>query len=199
MSDALTDRERFLALCYNGPLLSGDCIVVLAGEDAQPRAEVAAGLFTRGAAPALLVTGLPARDAHRDSADETVVRLLALGVAPERITVDGRALHTRHQAERVVAEARAREWKRLLLVASAYHIPRAVLTFVAAMRDAGHELHLIPVGASHASWLKCPEGMTDTRLDLLGVELAKCETYAEKGDCATFAEGVAYVARVEGA
>jgi uncharacterized SAM-binding protein YcdF (DUF218 family) len=186
----LTDRERFLALCYNGPLHTADAIVVLAGEDAPARAQVAAGLFRGQAAPFALVVGRAATEGPHYGAEETAGMLRTQGVAPARIEVDATAAHTGEQAARIVATARERRWKRILLVASAYHVPRAMLTVVAAMARAGLEtLHVVPVPAAHAPWFQSPHGMDATRMDRFARELEKCETY---DGVATWAEGLAY-------
>lgn len=193
-----TPREQYLALVYSGPLMTADAIVVLAGEDAKPRADVAAGLFLREAAKEMLVTGLPATDGHRIGAEDTSVLILAHGCAPDRITVDRQAMNTREQAVGAVAEARTRGWRRILLVASSYHIPRALLTFVKACADAGLDLHIVPVPTSQSPWTGAPDLMRDDRLALFDREMEKCIEYAAKGDCATFADGVEYLRRWEG-
>lgn len=194
----MSAREQYLALVYNGPLMTADAIVVLAGEDAKPRADVAAGLFLREAAKEMLVTGLPETLEHRESAADVSVRILAHGCAPDRITVDNRSENTRQQAERVVAEAKGRGWRRILLVASIYHIPRALLTFVQAMADAGLDtLHIVPVPAYAAS-VGVPEHMRDDRMALLAREMEKCDEYAAKGDCASYEAGIAYLRQWEG-
>ena len=180
--------------------MTADAIVVLAGEDAKPRADVAAGLFMREAAREMLVTGLPQTIEHRTSADDTTVLILAHGIAPDRVTVDRRQLNTRDQATAAVALAQRKGWRRILLVASAHHIPRALLTFVQAMADADcHDtLHVVPVPASQARWHEAPALMRDDRLALLARELEKCDEYAAKGDCASYEAGMAYLRQWEG-
>ena len=191
----MSDRAHFLAMVLNAPILGADAIVVLAGQDAAPRASVAWGLFTRGVAAAMLVTGRATTLREHESADDVMVRILAHGLAPDRITLDRKSDNTREQAVRMVAEAQARGWRRILLVASAYHIPRAMLTFVQAIDEAHADLRVVPVAAgpaiADAPWTGVPERMTQTRLALLSRELEKCEAYTEH--VASFARGVAYL------
>jgi uncharacterized SAM-binding protein YcdF (DUF218 family) len=125
---------------------------------------------------------------------------MAHGLAPDRITVDAQSPHTRAQALRVIAESKAQSWSRLLIVASAYHLPRAFLTFLQAADDAGiaDTCHLVPVPVLHAPWSGCPKDMTETRLALLARETQKVETYRGFGHCATYARGVAYLQAWEG-
>ncbi len=195
MTDSLA-REQFLACLYGGPLLTADAIVLLAGEDSQPRADVAFGLFTRGAAPGILVTGRATTDGPHTSADDAATMLMAHGCAPDRITVDRQAEHTRGQALRLITAARAGDWRRILLVASAYHLPRAFLTVVKALDEAALTLHVVPVAASQAPWFGCPAGMTETRLERLATDLAKCATYGDH--VASWSEGLDHLRHWEG-
>lgn len=193
MSD-LTDRERFFAVLFNGPLLTGDAIVVLAGEDADERGNTATELFRQGAAPVIVCSGALHDPPRRISGDELAALLMSRGVAPDRLLVEAGSQHTGEQARHVVEMARLNDWKRLLLVASPYHLPRATLTFIKALGDS--VIRLVPVPASQLRWWESPPGMTTSRLDLLTTEAEKVEAY--QADVATWAEGVAYFQRWEG-
>lgn len=194
----MTDRDRFLAAVFNGPLVPADAIALLAGEDNAPRCETALELFKRGAGGGILVTGGERRD-HRAGAAETGVALLSKGVAPDRLLVDPDSPHTRGQAESIVRLVGEKKWTSLLLVASAYHLPRAVLTCVRALDEAGMRdtLRLLPV-AGVSPWFTAPEGMTETRLALFDRELAKIEEYGAMGHVASYADGLAYLQSWEG-
>ena len=196
----MTDRERYLALVLTQPDLRADALAVLAGEDAEPRAAYGCELARRGAAPIVLVTGRASTEGPHTSAHDTSALVMAHGLAPDRITVDAQSPHTRAQALRVIAEAKAQSWHRLLVVASAYHLPRAFLTFLQAADEAevSATCHLVPVPVLHAPWSGCPARMTETRLALLERDLAKVETYRGLGHCASYARGVAYLQAWEG-
>ena len=188
----ISDRERFLAAVYTGPLLRADAIVVLCGEDAAERANAAAELFRQGAAERIICTG-GLHDGVRCVDAEHVSGLLmgAHAISPDRITVEFASLNTHEQAEHVIEMAVTNEWKSLLLVASAYHLPRAVLTFIESI--GGRDIRVVGVPAAQLSWFTPPPGMTQTRLELLGVDLAKVEEYAEH--CATWTEGLDHLKR----
>lgn len=188
-----TDRERFLAALYTGPLLRGDCIVVLAGEDGEARAQTAAELFRQGAAPGLFVTGGLHTPPRRTGAEALAGVLLGAGIAPDRIITDTTAMHTGDQAKAAIDLAMDRGWKQLLLVASPYHLPRAFLTFVYRLHVAmQHDtIRIVPVPASNVRWFEAPEGLETERWELLDIELDKCHAYVN--DVATFAAGLDYL------
>lgn len=188
----LTDRERFLALLYTGPLLKADAIVVLAGEDAEPRCAVAAQLFTQGAAPVVYVTGGRNEPPRHLDATTCAGMLYGHGIAPDRVVIEPDAKHTRDQAVAIVAKAVAEGWKRLLVVASTYHVVRAYLTLLRALQEAGQDeaIRVLMVPASQSPWWGSPSGCHETRLALYSGEMAKCETYFEQGHVASIGDGI---------
>ena len=193
----ISDRERFCAVLAAGPLLQADAIIVLAGEDGVARAQTAIELFRAGAAPVIILAG----DRHDPprilSGAALSATVLGGGVAPDRI-LHAPAAHTQEQAKLIASLAEQKQWKRLLLVASPYHMPRAFLTFVRSLTLLGlHEtLHLVPMPAAHGKWFQPPPGADQTRLALLGGEFEKCAQYVEH--VATWAEGLDYLAYWEG-
>jgi len=176
-------RSTFLAMLYSQPLRQADAIVLLAGEDGMARAEVALQLFKQHAAPTIIVTGGKDDGVRWFGADRLAGWLMGQGVAPGRITTDTGSENTREQAAQV-ADITAGP---ILLIASAYHLPRAFLTFAPAL-----DARITPVAAT-PPWCEAPHGMTETRLDLLATELAKIEEYRALGHVATYEAGIAYL------
>jgi uncharacterized SAM-binding protein YcdF (DUF218 family) len=194
-----TLREKFNAVLTNGPMLRADAIIVLCGEDCTPRLQVAHGLFMQSAAPVVVLTG-GRDDAPRwTGAARAATELWGLGVAPDRIKLDGESLNTWEQAQAVAGMVREKQWGRILLVASAYHMPRAFLTFLRAMQHAECEyrVQMIPVSVSHVSWNAPPAGMDTPRLSLLSEEYDKIDNYGASGYVATYEEGLEYLAHWE--
>ena len=198
MSD-LTNRERFCAVLWSGPLLSADAIIVLAGEDGVARAQTAVELFRSGAAPVIVLSGGLHQPPRIQSGEHLSSIVLGGGVAPDRIFHEP-ALHTQEQATAITALSVEQHWRRLLLVASPYHLPRAFLTFVRALHQAQqHEtIRLVAVPASHTFWFHAVPGAPaeETRLATLAVEFEKCGRYAEH--VATWSEGLDYLRYWEG-
>lgn len=189
-------REQFCAVLFNGPLLKGDCIVLLEG-DGEARIPTTVEMFRQGAAPRILVTGGLDNPPFCLSAHTLAAKLMGLGVAPSAIDVDADAMNTWEQAHNTLVRAQKEGWKRLLLVASPFHAPRAFLTFLGALLDRGldDDIHLVIVPAAEVPWFQVPEGETVDRVELLAREFAKCGEYE---GVASWAEGLAYLKAWEG-
>jgi uncharacterized SAM-binding protein YcdF (DUF218 family) len=125
---------------------SSDAVVLLGGmvphgrvqrgsppryEDGVERLLTTYDLLRKGEAGVAIVSG-GVVDARGDEAVEASVlaeQLAAWGIARERLVVDLRALNTRQNAIEVARLARERGLRRLLLVTSAFHMPRAAGCF----------------------------------------------------------------------
>lgn len=192
-------RERFTAVLFTGPLLQANAIVCLCGEDAKARAETANSLFQSRGAPILCLSGGRHEPPSIQGADSVRAQLMGRGIASDRITIENASQNTRQQAENVLQIAKKAEWTHALLVASPYHLPRAFLTFVKAMDDAKIDtLRIVGVPSSHSPWLGSPEGMTETRLELLSREYVKIDEYQAKGHVASYERGLEYLKVWEG-
>ena len=187
-------REQFLAAVYTGPLLKADAIVVLSGEDAEQRAVAALEMFRQGAAPVIVCSGRRDSAPRWIGAERLAGLLMAKSVPPKVLIVEHGSQNTHEQARNVIEMAEANDWHRLCIVASAYHLPRAMLTFIKAIGT--RPIHVVAVPASQLTWWGSPPGMDVTRLELFNIEMAKVKEYGEH--CATFAEGLAYIERFEG-
>lgn len=184
---------EYLAALFTAPLLTADAIVVLCGEDAEGRGDVAVELLTQQAAPVIVCAGGLDDPPRRMDGVTLSTQLLTKGIAPDRLIVESGSQNTHEQAVHVVEMAEANQWKRLLIVASAYHLPRAFLTFIKAVGD--RDLRLVPMAPTHLSWWYAPPGMDTPRIELLKTDLAKIAQYADH--CATVDEGIAYLERTD--
>lgn len=191
----MTPRESFLMHLLTGPLLKADAIVVLCGEDAAERASVGLQLFKQGAADRLVLSGGRHEPPAILGAEHVAGHLLGMGLSPAVLTVEHGSQNTHEQAVNVCDLAVTNGWRRLLLVASGYHLPRAFLTFVAAAPD---DLHLIPIPASQSPWHQCPPGLDRTRAELFCVEGVKITEYQALGHCASYEAGLDYLKQWEG-
>lgn len=187
-----------MVLAY-GPLLHADAIVVLMGEDAEVRLRTGLNLLAARGAPMLVLSGgrseppavMDAKDGHR--------KLLGLGVDPEFIRLEDQSQNTHEQAAHVVAIAVAEQWRNLLVVASPYHLPRAVLTFVAELKRRGLDrtIHVIGIPASdtqtvsNGRWWQRVPGRHLYRVALLDDEAGKVDAYGEH--VASYADGLEYL------
>lgn len=200
---SVSDRERFLVALYNDDNLPPDAIVVLCGEDGEPRVRTALGLFSQavGKYPTKIVISGGVHEPPRILGAAHLRKLLVgKGVAHSAVILEERSTNTREQAVNVTRIVKQKGWQRVTLVASSYHLPRAFLTFVQAFDEAriADKCRIIPYAAGAAARFGCPAGMEKTRMELLGDELAKVESYREMGHVATFARGLEYLQAMEG-
>jgi uncharacterized SAM-binding protein YcdF (DUF218 family) len=115
-----------------GPARPPGCASCLANlNEANERLEAGIELWRRGKAPYLVFTGgrVPwARQAEPEGV--AVARLAqARGVPSDRILVTGEVGNTDDEAHALAALMRARDWHRIILVTSAWHMPRAARLF----------------------------------------------------------------------
>jgi len=188
-----TAREAFCHVLFTQPLLVSDVVVLLAGEDALPRMLTAAILLKGGRGAPLLVTGGKHDGKRWWGAKQLDPKLLASDISSRKIMLDNEAQNTREQATNTVDAAVEHGWRRLMLVPSGYHLPRAFLTFLQALkeRDLDRVIQLVGVPATNTPWFEPPDHMTETRIELLATEFQKIEKYSEH--VASYEDGLAYL------
>ena len=189
----MSTRERFLMVLANGPLIRSDAVAVFLGEDSEERLAVGIELLASGGAPEMFLSGGIENPPRQRSAAAMSPKLLGKGVAPTAVYEDNEAQNTHEQAENLVAHAVEKDWHRIILVASPYHLPRAFLTVVKSLESAAllHEVHVIPIAASQTRWWRAPAGMDVPRIDLLDFDLAKCVEHPDH--VATWQDGLDYL------
>lgn len=129
-------------------------------------------LFRAGKAPRLIFTGGATPSKPDDPAEgEILVKwAIDLGVPGGSVTTTGRVVNTLEEAAAVSKLlAGASGGRRILLVTSAYHMPRAARVF----RGSGLEVHEYPVdfagrggGFDIVDWLPAPSALATTQVAL---------------------------------
>jgi len=182
----LSEREKLFFLIFNEPLSKADVIVLLEG-DGYSRLPHTARLYQDSWAPKIVVSGGAENAAYGSfPAHKLVIKLTEMGIASDDIIIEATSQSTKEQAINIVALAKEKGWKKIILVASHYHQPRAFLTFLKALRDAKAKLHIINAPARELPWFEPnPWGR---RFDLLDAEIDRMERY--KDDLASFREGI---------
>lgn len=198
LTTPLSPREEFIATLSTGPMLTADAIVVLCGEDCEPRLAVGAQLLRSGAARTILLSGGVDDGTRRIGAQKARGVIMGMGIAPDRVEVEAESQHTRDQAVNVVRIAVERGWKRLLLVASNYHQYRAYLTFVRALRETGQDeaIWIVNAPVGHTGWWQAPVGTEVLRRAFMAEEFDKIARYGDH--VASYEEGLAYLKYWEG-
>ena len=192
-ADAVTPRETFATILGAQPIATGDAVILLTG-DGLNRAPTARELIQRGFAPRVLISG--GIDGPPYALDALTLRraLIQDGIDPLSIDTDMASWNTGESAECVAEWAVTHQWRRVLLVTSAYHMPRAYLTMVRALYDAALDstVHVVPVRVCEP-WHVPVEGLTGTRRDMIAHEAEKVEAYRGFGDVASYAMGLDYL------
>lgn len=124
---------------------AADAIVVLGGIFGPPvtegilpnvtetgeRLEAGIVLAQLNKAPWLIFTGgrLPWENRPRLEGDDSKAQAIVRGVSPEKIIVTREVANTADEARAVADLMREHDWHRIILVTTAWHMPRAVLLF----------------------------------------------------------------------
>lgn len=154
LQGALESHSTPLAIVAAGP---ADAVAVLGGivgppaapdlmpnlSEAVERLEAGIRLLQQGRAPLLVFMAARIPWDDRVIVEGELLRreALARGIAPDRILMSGEVGDTADEAAAVAALARERGWKRVILVTSAWHMPRAAHLF----RGAGVPITPFPV------------------------------------------------------
>jgi hypothetical protein len=192
-------NAEFLAMLYTCPPAASDAIVVLCGEDGMPRYRTAFHAFKMGLAPVIVLSGGKHDDSHIDAKHAELALIGSpYGVSPDKLITESASQNTHEQAVNVIEMAQDKGWTKLLLIASAYHLPRAFLTFIHTLAIEGANLiRVVPVAAASTSWQCPPDGLELSRERLFQGEDDKIAQYQQAGHVASYASGIAYLKRWE--
>ncbi len=203
MSDVQRDtdaRDLFVAQCFTQPLLRADAVVLLTG-DGLTRVDTALALLRQQAAPTLLISGCVQAPPYAIDAAHLRREMIERGCPPSRLMdPETDSTNTRASLLNVCAIAKANQWRRILLVTSAYHVPRAMLSAVKACAETDMpDLHVLPVAVVQPweQFIDLSEHDSTDRASLWYTEREKCATYQAQGDIATYDAGLDYFARWE--
>ena len=190
-------------MLFNQPLRKGDAVVVIGGEDGEPRGAAAVELFRMRCAPLLFCSGGITTPEGRWNAEQLEAQAIGMGVNPDLILRDDLSQNTHEQAVNVIARAKLQGWKQLVVVASPYHLPRVLLTFLRTILDdvpnAVDGMRLTAVAANQVRWGEPPTGGgPKTRKQLLRDEFAKIEQYGVQGHCVSYFTGLKAMETWEG-
>lgn len=81
----------------------------------------------------------------KDSGEAEIAKrvLISMGVKENMVYTDTKALNTRQNAQNIIVASKEKGWKRIIVVTSALHIPRAMQNF-AAVKDSDMEVTAYP-------------------------------------------------------
>lgn len=107
-------------------------------------------------------------------------KALAMGVPPEAILVEDESLHTRENAEYVLALLKKRNLSHVILVTSPFHQLRTYLTFAKAFQL--HSIEITNYYADTGEWHPISWFLSKEHRHLVNSEIERIKLYRAKGD-----------------
>lgn len=110
------------------------------------------------------------------------------------IVIDDGVLNTKEQAVNVVKLAKKNNWKKIILVSSAYHQPRVFLTFIKAANTCNFNGKI----TNQTFFIAADDVASGRKVKtsvLMRSELSKIENYQSKGDLVSYEDGYEYFYR----
>jgi uncharacterized SAM-binding protein YcdF (DUF218 family) len=118
--------------------------------------------------------------------------LIRNAIKKDKIIVDDNALNTKDQAVHIMKIAKFNNWKRIILVSSAYNQPRTFLTFLKQAQKTKWKGKIINQ-PSIIAWNKKPAGRDKTAKTIFNQEFEKIKKY--KKDLVSIGQGIKYIKR----
>lgn len=187
----MTIKEEFIVLLNTEIVQKSDVIVILEG-DGFSRYKKAVELYKHGYASRICFSG-GLDDVKSGAYSYELIKPLLIreGIKEGDLILENRSMNTHDQAVNIIDMAKCNNWKRIIIVASHYHIYRAFLTFLQERNKNMSELFLDMAVVNDLDWFE--DTGYGKRIDLLGEEFKKIELYQEKGDVASYDDGVEYL------
>ena len=167
-----------------------DAIILLAGDRFHRVAKVAELYHAKHAPKVVLTSSADDWEYGSLPSSKLIPELLRHDVLEKDIIWEESAAHTRAEADATLRIAQKEGWKTILLVTTHYHQPRAFLSWVKALSDLGMNMNLLVITVT-----EFPEFKKESEDEALLRELERIALYQEKGDVASFKEGIEYLTK----
>lgn len=171
------EKIKLVALVYNDCLKKSDAVVCIEG-DGYNRIDQTVKIYKQGLAKKIVVsggfTGMPP---FTIPAHKLAKKILRKGVPKSAIIIEKKSQNTYEQGIEILKLAKEKKWKKIILVASHFHQPRAYLTFLKALKDAKLKIQIFNAPARDLPWFKKTPLKGLTRLQLLEDEFGKIKKY----------------------
>jgi len=186
------NEVALIAITSNDIVKKSDAVIWLEG-DGYNRFKQTLKIFQDGLAKNIVVSGgCTSVPQFTIPAGLLAKKLLKAGVPKNKIVIEDNSQNTYDQGVEVMKIVRNKKWKKIILVASHFHQDRAFLTFLQAMKQARLKIQIFNAPARDLSWFEQTSYSNLTRLQLLGVELAKIKQYRKKGHLVSIRAAVDY-------
>ena len=188
----MSDKELFLIITSNEKLLQANAVILLEG-DGFERIKKACALVNNKWASFLVFSGAIENLPYGSYPYDKCLPLIeAEGIPKSKIIWEAQSLHTKQQADNVIAMCVEKKWDKIILVASHYHQYRAFLTFLKVLidQDLHQKIKIYNHAATDMAWFTASEW--GVRSNLLDNEFERIEVYKQKGDIAEYHDAVNY-------
>jgi len=188
--EKLVNLIKLMAITYNDLIDKSDVIVCLEG-DGYSRLEKTIELFKNGLAKNIVISGgfhSPPFCLHAELLAREIIKR---GIFKDKIILEKISKNTYEQGIEVLKIVQERKWKKIILVASHFHQPRAYLAFLKAMKDLKMEIHIFNAPVKDLLWFEKTDA-GPTRIQLMEEELEKINEYTKKGHLIGIEEALNY-------
>ena len=186
------DLSTIIAITDSEAIKKSNAVIWLEG-DGLARMDEVLRVYQEGLADYIIVSG--GVDDGRPvaiPASKFAEELYKKGIPPEKVIIEGASQNTFEQGTEVMKIVAQKGWQKIILVASHYHQPRAYLTFLQAMENAGLKIKIYNSPARDLPWF---EKVGDkNRAELFEGELEKIEEYGAKGHICPVKDALEYQA-----
>lgn len=178
------------AIVSNDAVKKSDAVIWLEG-DGLARRDETIRVFKDGLADYIVASGgFEGNPEVAISSSEMAEVLYKAGIPKEKVVLETSSQNTREQGVEIMKMAQERGWKKIILVASHYHQPRAFLTFLKAMQDADLKICVYNSPARDLLWFT--KVVDNNRKEMFEGELKKIEEYGAKGHVASIRDAFKY-------
>lgn len=184
------EKINFLAIVYNDLIKKSDAVVCLEG-DGYNRIDQTVKIFISGLAKNILISGgFTGRPPFTIPAVE-LAKKIHNNIPKNKIIIEGNSQNTFEQGVEVMKMVKIKKWKKIILVVSHFHQPRAYLTFLKAMQNAKLKIQIFNAPARDLSWFK-KTALGKSRVGLLKDEFNKIDEYFKKGHLTSINKAIEY-------
>lgn len=186
----MSEFERLDTLLAQVEVMPADAIVLLAGDRFHRISKVAELVRDHYGSAVVVTSNADNWEYGSAPSGKLVPELEMAGVPKDMIIAEETAAHTRGEADATFRIAKEKGWTSLILVTTGYHRVRAFLTWLKAMHDADLSLKLTLVCVE-----EFPEFKKGQEEETKKGEQERIRLYQEKGDVASWEEGVEYFSK----
>jgi len=181
---------KLISLINDEELKKSEAAVLLEG-DGYNRISQTVKLFKEKWAKWVIVSGGYNNPPFSIPAKNLSKALVKKGIPIQKIILEEKSQNTHEQAVEIMKLTKKRKWKKIILVASTFHQPRAYLTFIKVMEQLNMKIKIFNSPAQGLSWFK-KTALNLNRLQLLEIELKKIEKYLKTGQIVSFKKALNY-------